>query len=45
MKLLIVEDNERVSQFLLKGLTEAGHTVDHAANGRDGIFLAATGPV
>ena len=44
MKLLIVEDNERVSQFLLKGLIEAGHTVDHAANGRDGIFLAATGP-
>ena len=43
MKLLIVEDNERVSQFLLKGLAEAGHTVDHAANGRDGIFLAATG--
>jgi two-component system OmpR family response regulator len=33
-----------VSQFLLKGLAEAGHTVDHAANGRDGIFLAATGP-
>jgi two-component system OmpR family response regulator len=44
MKLLIVEDNERVSQFLRKGLAEAGHTVDHAANGRDGIFLAATGP-
>lgn len=44
MKLLIVEDNERVSQFLMKGLTEAGHTVDHAGNGRDGIFLAATGP-
>ena len=44
MKLLIVEDNERVAQFLLKGLSEAGHTVDHAANGRDGIFLAATGP-
>ncbi|SDC29201.1 two-component system, OmpR family, response regulator [Massilia sp. PDC64] len=43
MKLLIVEDNERVSQFLQKGLAEAGHTVDHAANGRDGIFLAATG--
>jgi two-component system, OmpR family, response regulator len=42
MKLLIVEDNERVSQFLKKGLAEAGHTVDHAVNGRDGIFLAAT---
>jgi two-component system OmpR family response regulator len=43
MKLLVVEDNERVSQFLLKGLAEAGHTADHADNGRDGIYLAATG--
>jgi len=43
MKLLIVEDNERVSLFLLKGLRESGHVVDHADNGRDGIFLAATG--
>jgi two-component system OmpR family response regulator len=42
VKVLIVEDNERVSQFLIKGLSEAGHTVDHAGNGRDGIFLAAT---
>jgi len=38
-----VEDNERVSLFLLKGLRESGHVVDHADNGRDGIFLAATG--
>ncbi len=43
MKLLVVEDNERVSLFLLKGLRESGHVVDHADNGRDGIFLAATG--
>jgi two-component system, OmpR family, response regulator len=43
MKILIVEDNERVSSFLIKGLQEAGHTTDHAPNGRDGIFLAATG--
>ena len=43
MKLLIVEDNERVSLFLLKGLRESGHVVDHADNGRDGIFLSATG--
>lgn len=42
MKILIVEDNERVSQFLKKGLSEAGHTVDHAANGPDGMHLAAT---
>lgn len=41
MKILIVEDNERVAQFLKKGLCEAGHTVDHADNGRDGMFLSA----
>jgi two-component system OmpR family response regulator len=40
MKVLLVEDNERVSSFVRKGLTEAGHTIDHADNGRDGMFLA-----
>lgn len=44
MKLLIVEDNERVSHFLKKGLSEAGHTADHADNGRDGMFLAVSEP-
>ena len=44
MKILCVEDNERVALFVKKGLIEAGHTVDHAANGRDGMFLAASEP-
>jgi two-component system OmpR family response regulator len=44
MKVLLVEDNERVAQFVVKGLQEAGHTVDHADNGRDGMFLAASSP-
>ncbi len=44
MKILLVEDNERVTQFVIKGLQEAGHTTDHAANGRDGMFLAASEP-
>jgi two-component system OmpR family response regulator len=44
MKILIVEDNERVAQFVTKGLREAGHTVEHASNGRDGLFLAASEP-
>ena len=43
MKLLLVEDNERSARFALKGLAEAGHTVDHADNGRDGMFMAASG--
>ena len=44
MKVLLVEDNERVTQFVIKGLKESGHTTDHAANGRDGMFLAASEP-
>src|SRR6202165_177509 len=44
MKLLLVEDNERVAHFVKKGLAEAGHSVDHADNGRDGMFLAASEP-
>ena len=44
MKVLLVEDNERVTQFVVKGLQEAGHTADHASNGRDGLFLAASEP-
>jgi two-component system, OmpR family, response regulator len=42
MKVLIVEDNARVARFVVKGLVEAGHVVDHADNGRDGMFLAAS---
>jgi two-component system OmpR family response regulator len=44
MKVLLVEDNERVATFMKKGLIEAGHTIDHADNGRDGMFLAASEP-
>lgn len=44
MKVLFVEDNEQVARFVKKGLTEAGHTVDHSGNGRDGMFLAASEP-
>jgi two-component system, OmpR family, response regulator len=42
VKILVVEDNERVARFVTRGLREAGHTVDHASNGRDGLFLAAS---
>lgn len=42
MKILVVEDNERVARFVTRGLREAGHTVEHAGNGRDGLFIAAS---
>jgi two-component system, OmpR family, response regulator len=44
MKILVVEDNARVARFVTQGLREAGHTVDHADNGRDGMLLAASDP-
>ena len=42
MKILLVEDNDRVADFVVKGLKESGHVVDHAGNGRDGLFMATT---
>jgi two-component system OmpR family response regulator len=40
MKLLLVEDDESHAQFIISGLKQAGHTVDHARDGMDGLFLA-----
>lgn len=42
MRILLVEDDKDVSRFVAKGLRESGHVVDHAENGRDGLFLAAS---
>jgi two-component system OmpR family response regulator len=44
MKLLLVEDDEEAADYLKRALIEAGHAVDHAATGRDGLFLAASEP-
>ena len=33
MRLLIVEDDREAASYLVKGLTECGHVVDHAADG------------
>ncbi|WP_206996632.1 heavy metal response regulator transcription factor [Trinickia mobilis] len=40
MRILIVEDEPKMASYLRKGLTEASFTVDIAADGRDGLFLA-----
>ena len=42
MRILVVEDDREVAGFVLKGLREAGHVVEHADNGRDGLFMAAS---
>jgi two-component system OmpR family response regulator len=42
MRVLLVEDNERFADFVRKGLCEAGHTVEIAENGRDGLLRAVS---
>ena len=42
MRILVVEDDKDVAGFVLKGLREAGHVVQHADNGRDGLFFATS---
>lgn len=40
MRVLVVEDEEKVASFLRKGLREDGHAVDLAYDGQDGLDLA-----
>lgn len=40
MRVLVVEDDREAAGWLLKGLKEEGHVVDHAANGPDGLAMA-----
>ncbi len=41
MKLLLVEDDIEAAAFLKRALSEAGHVLDVAHSGRDGLMLAA----
>ncbi len=43
MKVLIVEDDKTISNFVAKGLREEGHVVSQAADGKSGFDLAASG--
>jgi DNA-binding response OmpR family regulator len=43
MRLLLIEDDPEAARFVLKGLREGGYTVEHAADGREGLFRATEG--
>jgi two-component system, OmpR family, copper resistance phosphate regulon response regulator CusR len=43
MRMLVVEDEKRLSDYLVKGLTEHGHVVDVASDGIEGKRLAVYG--
>lgn len=42
MRILIVEDDEQIASFIIKGLKQAGFAVDHATDGEEGLRLALT---
>lgn len=43
MKLLVIEDEIKLAEYLRKGLSEEGYVVDLAHTGIDGLHLASTG--
>lgn len=44
MRILLVEDEHRLSEVLKKGLIEEGYAVDQAFDGEEGLFLAQSEP-
>ena len=40
MRILVIEDDPTVAQYVVRGLESSGHDVDHVADGRDGLRVA-----
>jgi len=40
MKILLIEDDTKTAEHIVKSLRRHGDSVDHAVNGHDGLFLA-----
>jgi two-component system OmpR family response regulator len=43
LNILLIEDDAEAARFLSRGLRESGYTVEHCADGRDGLFRATEG--
>ena len=43
MHILLIEDDKEASKYVIKGLQESGHVVDHAADGEEGYEIALVG--
>ena len=44
MRILLVEDDQKIASFVIKGLKAAGFAVDHATDGDEGLDLALSEP-
>ena len=40
MRILLIEDDQSVADYIIKGLKQSGFNVDHADEGKQGLFLA-----
>ena len=43
MRVLVIEDDRDAASWLVRGLKESGHLVDHATDGEQGLALAGEG--
>ena len=44
MRILAIEDDAAAAGYLVKGLSESGHVVDHAGDGETGLGMALSAP-
>ncbi|MEN6541970.1 response regulator transcription factor [Parvibaculum sp.] len=44
MRILVIEDDLEAAAYLVRGLRESGHIVDHAADGEEGLTLGLSSP-
>lgn len=44
MRILLIEDDLQIADFVKKGLQEAGYVIDHCADGEGGLALALAEP-
>ncbi len=44
MRILVIEDDLEAAAYLVRGLRESGHIVDHAGDGEDGLTLGLSSP-
>src|ERR1700722_15132170 len=40
MYILLIEDDKDAASFIVKGMQEAGHQIDHSSDGSSGLFKA-----
>jgi two-component system OmpR family response regulator len=44
MRILVVEDDQKIASFVVKGLKQSGFAVDHCPDGEQALALAETTP-